>query len=77
MFKVLDVYKIGDMISVSLHGNCEMIKNGTKLKDKNNRIYNVISVAMTSYNENSPISNNLIILLNDCDIKTGAELYLE
>lgn len=26
MFKVLDVFKIGDMLSVTLDGKCEMLK---------------------------------------------------
>lgn len=49
MFKVLDVFKIGDMLSVTLDGKCEMLKNGTKLYDKSGRTYEVVSVAMTRY----------------------------
>ena len=37
MFKVLDVFKISDMLSVTLDGKCEMLKNGTKLYDKSGR----------------------------------------
>lgn len=51
MFKVLDVFKIGDMLSVTLDGKCEKLKNGTKLCDKSGRIYEVVSVAMIRYNE--------------------------
>ena len=42
MFKVLDVFKISDMLSVTLDGKCEMLKNGTKLYDKSGRTYEVV-----------------------------------
>lgn len=51
MFKVLDVFKIGDMLSVTLDGKCEMLKNGTKLYYKSGRTYEVVSVAMTRYDK--------------------------
>lgn len=31
MFKVLDVFKIGDMLSVTLEGKCEKIKKWHKV----------------------------------------------
>ena len=76
MFKVLDVFKIGDMLSVTLDGKCEMLKNGTKLYDKSGRTYEVVSVAMTRYNDPSDIAKSTTVLLKACDIKTGSELFI-
>ena len=70
MFKVLDVFKIGDMLSVTLDGKCEMLKNGTKLYDE------VVSVAMTRYNDPSDIAKSTTVLLKACDIETGSELFI-
>ena len=76
MFKVFDVFKIGDMLSVTLDGKCEMLKNGTKLYDKSGRTYEVVSVAMTRYNDPSDIAKSTTVLLKACDIKTGSELFI-
>ena len=73
MFKVLDVFKIGDMLSVTLDGKCEMLK---KLYDKSGRTYEVVSVAMTRYNDPSDIAKSTTVLLKACDIKTGSELFI-
>ena len=35
MLKVLDVFPIGNMLSVTLEGPCDNIKNGCKLVDSN------------------------------------------
>ena len=76
MFKVLDVFKIGDMLSVTLGGKCEMLKNGTKLYDKSGRTYEVVSVAMTRYSDPSDIAKSTTVLLKACDIETGLELFI-
>jgi len=73
---VLDVFKIGDMLSVTLDGKCEMLKNGTKLYDKSGRTYEVVSVAMTRYNDPSDIAKSTTVLLKACDIETGSELFI-
>ena len=59
MFKVLDVFKIGDMLSVTLDGKCE-----------------IVSVAMTRYNDPSDIAKSTTVLLKACDIETGSELFI-
>ena len=76
MFKVLDVLKIGDMLSVTLDGKCEMLKNGTKLHDKSGRIYEVVSVAMIRYDEPSDVAKRTTVLMKACNIKTGSELFI-
>ncbi len=76
MFKVLDVFKIGDMLSVTLDGKCEKLKNGTKLHDKSGRIYEVVSVAMIRNNEPSEIAKSTTVLMKACNIETGSELFI-
>lgn len=76
MFKVLDVFKIDDMLSVTLDGKCETLKNGTKLYDKSGRTYEVVSVAMARYNEPLDIAKSTTVLLKACSIETGAELFI-
>lgn len=76
MFKVLDVFKIGDRLSVTLDGICDEIKNGTKLIDEKGILHNVISVAMTSNNNPNDISKSTTILIADCNIKKDAELSI-
>lgn len=76
MFKVLDVFKIDDMLSVTLDGKCETLKNGTKLYDKSGRTYEVVSVAMARYNEPLDIAKSTTVLLKACNIETGAELFI-
>ena len=44
MLKVLDVFPIGNMLSVTLEGPCDNIKNGCKLVDSNGNAVVVISV---------------------------------
>ena len=49
MFKVLDVFPIGNMFSVTLEGSCDNLKNGSKLIDDNGNTVVVVSVAMTRH----------------------------
>lgn len=74
MYKVLDIFSIANMISVTLEGNCDELKNGAKLIDEDNKIYNVVSVAMTGHDDPSDISNSTIVLITPCDLKKGVRL---
>lgn len=74
MYKVLDVFRIADMLLVTLEGNCEMLSNGSKLADDNNKIYDVVSVAMPEYKNPSDISKSTTILVTPCDLKKGVNL---
>ncbi len=76
MLKVLDVFKIGDRLSVTLEGICDEIRNGTKLIDEKGILHNVLSVAMTSNNNPNDFSKSTTILIAACDIKKGAELNI-
>ncbi len=75
MLQVIDVYKIGDKISVTLCGKCEDIKNGSKLKDNDGNMYNVLSVGMTRFNNPSDIAQSTTVLIAPCSLKKGVQLY--
>lgn len=76
MLKVLDVFKIGDMISVTLEGKGEMIKNGSKLVDEKNNVYEVVSVAMTEHDNPADISKTTTVLIKSCGLEKGQELHI-
>lgn len=76
MLKVLDVFPIGNMLSVTLEGSCEKIKNGCKLIDSNGNIIVVVSVAMTRHNNPADINKSTTVMVNSCQIKKGAELSI-
>lgn len=76
MFRVLDVFKIGETLSVTLNGNGEMIRNGSKLADNNGRVYTVVSVGMTKHNNLSDISKITNVLIVPCDLEKGERLFI-
>ena len=76
MVKVLDIFQIGDKLSVTLEGKCEEIKNGSILKDDNNRVYEILSVAMTRNDNPSDFSKTTTVLMPLCDIQEGFELHI-
>ena len=75
MFEVMDVFKIGNKLSVTLQGKCEDIKNGSKLKDTKGNIYDVVSVGMTRYNNPSDMAKSTSILITPCTLIKGSQLY--
>lgn len=76
MLKVIDIYRIGDMLSVTLEGKCDQIKNGSRLVDNENNVYEVKSVAMTRHNNPSDIKKTTTILIPLCDLHAGEELSI-
>lgn len=76
MLKVLDVFPIGDMLSVTLEGSCEQLKNGCKLVDSSGNIIIVNSVAMTRHINPSDINKNATIMINLCELSKGSELSI-
>lgn len=76
MYRVLDVFPVGKMLSVTLEGICEKISNGTKLVDRDGNVIIVQSVAMTRHNNPSDISKNTTVLIEPCNIQKGAELSI-
>ena len=76
MLKVIDIFRMGDKLSVTIEGKCEQLKNGSKLIGNDNRIYEVISVAMTRNNNPEDFSKTTTVLMPFCDIKAGTEFRI-
>ena len=76
MFKVLDVFPIGNMFSVTLEGSCDSLKNGSRLTDSNGNTVIVVSVAMTRYKDPADISKNTTVMVDSCQFKKGSELFI-
>ncbi len=76
MFTVMDIFKIGDNLSVTLNGACEQLKNGVTLKDEEGNKYKVLSVGMTRFNDPTDITQSTTILLMPCGLIKGEKLYL-
>ena len=76
MYRVLDVFPIGTMLSVTLEGACEKLTNGSKLIDGKGNIIVVQSVAMTRHDNPSDISKSTTILVDSCDVQKGSELSI-
>ncbi len=76
MLKVLDIFKIGDKLSVTLEGKCEEIKNGSKLIGADDNEYEVLSVAMTRNENPADFSKTTTVLMPLCDIQAGLELRI-
>ena len=76
MFKVLDVFPIGNMLSVTLEGSCDGLKSGSKLTDSNGNTVVVASVAMTRHNDPSDIKKSTTVMVDPCQLKKGSELFI-
>lgn len=77
MFTVIDTYKIGDNLSVTLDGECEQLKNGVTLKDRAGNKYKVLSVGMTHFNNPTDITRSTTVLLMPCSLIKGEKLDFE
>ena len=77
MFKVLDIYPIGNMLSVTLEGPCKNIKNGCKLIDSKGNIIVVVSTAMIHHNDSICINKNTVIIkIAFCQLKKDDVLFI-
>ncbi len=76
MLKVLDIFPVGNMYSVTFEGVCDNLKNGSRLIDNNGNIITVLSVAMTRHEKPSDISTNTTVLVSDPHIQKGSELSI-
>ena len=76
MLKVLDVFQIGAMLSITLDGACEEIHNGSKLIDKEGNEIIVESVAMTRNDNPEDIGKSTTILVKHCNVEKGSELKI-
>lgn len=76
MYRVLDVFPIGAMLSVTLEGSCDEIKNGSRLIDENGNTFVVQSVAMTRHENPSDITKSTTVLISKCNLEKGTELSI-
>ena len=76
MLKVLNTFNVGDMLSATLEGTHQSIKNGTKLIDENGNIIIVKSVAMVKYTNPKEFDNSITVLLDSCNITAGSKLRI-
>lgn len=76
MLKVLDVFPVGTMLSVTVEGIPEQLHNGTRLIDKAGNVIVVNSVAMTRNENPEDIHKSTTFLINRCEVEKGAELYI-
>lgn len=76
MLKVVDMLKIGNMLSVTVEGNCAEIKNGSKLVDDNGKVYLVNSVGMASFENPHDISKLTTLLVTPDTLSKGTNLSI-
>lgn len=76
MVKVLDVFPIGAMLSVTLEGPCENIHAGSRLLDQKDNEIVVDSVAMTDTHNPEDIRKSTTVLVKQCNLVKGTELFV-
>lgn len=76
MLKVLDIFPIGDMLSVTLEGACAELKNGSFLKDVSGNTFEIVSVATTRHKNPSDINKATTVLIKHADLCAGTELSI-
>ena len=76
MLKVLDVFQIGNNLSVTLEGKCAEIKNGSTLIGNDGKKYEIISVAMVRSDDPTDFSKTTTVLMPLCEIEKGFELQI-
>ena len=76
MYKVIDVFRVGNKLSVTFDGSGNGLRNGCELTDHNNLAVKVESVAMPHPTTESSIFDSTTVLLPLCEIKKGDVLYL-
>lgn len=76
MLKVLDVFPIGAMLSVTLDGACDDLRTGSRLMDENGNAIIVDSIAMTRNDNPEDIHKSTTILIKLCNIHKGSELFI-
>ncbi len=72
MLKVMDIFQVGNGLSVTLDGETDKVTNGCKLIDGNGNTVVVKSVAMIRHNDPEHIDKNIIVLVDKCDIAIGS-----
>ena len=76
MLKVIDIFPVGNRLSVTLDGVNDNIKNGSRLVDSHGNAIQVISVGMVRYTDPEEIGKTTTILVEKCDLDVGTELSI-
>lgn len=76
MLKVIDIFPLGNRLSVTLDGVSDSIKNGSRLVDSHGNAIQVISVGMVRYTDPEEIGKTTTILVDKCDLDVGTELSI-
>lgn len=76
MLKVIDIFPVGNRLSVTLDGTSDRLANGSKLIDSHGNAIRVLSVGMVRYNDPAEIGKTTTVLVEKCDIDVGAELSI-
>ena len=76
MFKIIDVFHVGEKLSITVEGNCSEIKTGSKLTDTKGNTYIVDSVGMTRFEDPKDISNVTTLLVTPVLVEKGSELFI-
>ena len=76
MLKILDTLKVGELLSITVEGNCADLKNGSNLHDRYGNTYNVVSIGMMQLHNPHDISNMTSMLISPATINKGEELFL-
>lgn len=76
MLRVIDIFQIGNRLSVTLDGVNDNIKNGSTLIDSHGNAIQVVSVGMVRYTDPEEIGKTTTILVDKCDLNIGAELSI-
>lgn len=77
MLKVVDTLKVGNLLSVTVEGNPNEIKNNAIFVDKNGVPHTVKSVALERFANPHDISRFTTFLTELCELKKGTFLFSE
>ena len=76
MFKIIDVFRIGNKLSVTLEGQCDKLRNGSMLTNQKGITEKIDSIAMVNSRINDYLRNSVIVMMPLCDIHKGDQLHL-
>lgn len=63
MYKVIDVFPIGDNSSVTIEGKCENLQNNMTIHDENNKEFKLLNIAMVGGQKADDIGKTTILLI--------------
>lgn len=76
MLKVIDIFPIGNRLSVTLDGVSDRLGNGSRLIDSHGNIVRIVSVGMVRYTNPDEINKTTTVLIEKCNIDVGEELSI-